>query len=77
MKNSKSYCGKQTNFKAYIATYPQYFSSLYAWLMMHSLTTGVEVLAKDDDALAGSRVRLTNVILVLPSVKLEIPIFDI
>ena len=35
-------------------------------------TTGVEVLAKDDDALAGPPVRLTNVIVVLPSVKLEI-----
>ena len=28
--NSKSHCGKQTSFTAYIATYPQYFSSLYA-----------------------------------------------
>lgn len=39
-------------------------------------TTGLEGLAKDDDALAGSPVRLTNVIVVLSSVKLEIAQFE-
>ena len=39
-------------------------------------TIGIDVLAEDEDALAGSPMRLENVIVVLLSVKLEIVQFD-